>query len=125
MNQRQMMNKRAFKNGFRPHEVGQIRATATKKAEEIYAQLKAECLEEMEVRREEFFLESMLIVVQTLAFDYWKKSSKKKYEKFIKECMSLYESWKCGAVSQEELERDFKEIVGCDLKELWEKQKGE
>lgn len=65
-----------------------------------------------------------------LANEYWEKTAKKRMDKFMAECESLYESMEAGVISLNELIQDTAELSGIkseyfdrlkEDREMWEK----
>ena len=89
---------------------------AKKKAYAAYEDMRKEAVEKA------FFM-MLTIPLNVLVHDYWPKSAKKKAPEFMKEVLSLYDSFQNGTVSFEELAAVLKEYAGMDVVDVtWLKE---
>lgn len=100
--------KRAKKRGLSNTDLLRMKELAKKESRAAYDDMRKEAVEK------EFFM-MLTIPLNVLVHDYWPKSAKKKVPEFMKEVLSLYDSFQNGTVSFEELAAVLKEYAGMDV----------
>lgn len=89
-------------------ELEKIRKFEARKAKELMMSKNEELANEI--------LKMMLVIpTNVLIADFWPKSAKKRIPEFIEGCMSLYEAWKKGAVTMDEMQKLTEEYAGIKL----------
>lgn len=98
----------AKKRGLSNTDLLRMKELAKKESRAAYDDMRKEAVEKA------FFM-MLTIPLNVLVHDYWPKSAKKKVPEFMKEVLSLYDSFQNGTVSFEELVAVLKEYAGMDV----------
>lgn len=114
MNKTQQQMKKARKKGLSPLELAQMKAIAKKHAEAMEQEANERALVQL-----------LAIPCLILGEDYWKKSAKKRIPKFIEDVASMYESYKMGIVTDDDLADALKDMAGIEIEAEWMKHKKE
>ena len=114
MNKVQMQMKKAKKKGLLPLELAQMKAIAKKHAEAMEQEANERAL-----------LQLIAIPCLILGEDYWKKSARQRIPKFIEDVASMYESYKMGIITDQDLADALKDMTGIEIESEWMKHKKE
>lgn len=112
MNKAQIQMKKAKQKGLSPLELAQMKAIAKKEADRM--------VQEAEERA---FVMLLALPAMVLENDYWNKSAKKRIPRFIGDVASLYESYKMGCVTDDDIMEFLRDWAGIDIEAEWNKKK--
>lgn len=87
-------------------ELKRIKRLEAKKVKEI-----------LMMKNGEVFKRMLIIATNVLIADFWPKSARKKIPEFVERCMSLYEAWKKGVVTMDEMQKLTEDYAGIKLVE--------
>lgn len=97
-------------------EIARMRAIAKKEADKMADEAE-------KIATEKAFLFMLGIPLNILLHEYWPKSAKKRFPKFIKEVISLYDAVETGVVTYEEISDLVYDLAGVRYQAEWMKER--